>query len=348
MKHALGRDEVVLRGRTGAWSWRVHRRTAITVCALGGVAVCLLVASLLTGDYRVTPDGLVDTLLGSPPDRMTEFFVVERRLPRALVAMTVGAALALGGAIFQMLTRNPLASPDVLGVSHGASAGAVLVLLVFGGTLTQASVGAAVGAAVTAVILVVLTARTGLRGMGLILTGVGLAAIAAALIDYVLSQVFIASAVTAQTWIVGSLHGRGWEHLAPVAAALAVTLPILALTASGARLSELGDDAATALGSRTEPLRRVLIGTATLLVAVAVATAGPVSFVALVAPHLARMITGRAGLVAAAGVGAVLLAAADLIAQYAFGAPVPVGAITVSLGGVFFLWLLVREGRARG
>src|SRR5690606_10341222 len=209
----------------------------------------------MIGEFVVTPGALVQTLLGDPPDRLTGFFVLGRRLPRALVAIAVGASLAVAGAIFQSLTRNPLASPDVIGVSGGASVGAVLVMLVLGGALDQAALGAAVGAVASAGVILLLTTRSGLHGVQLVLTGVALSAIATAVVDYVLTQVYVASATTAQTWLVGSLQGRSWNDLAPAVIALVLIAPLLMWAAPDARMMSLGDSMSTALGVRTVRIR---------------------------------------------------------------------------------------------
>ncbi len=343
---ALTEHDLVLTGRR--WSARLSRRALLVGAALVLALLALCVTALMVGEYVVTPHALVRTLLGDPPARLDGFFVLGRRLPRALVAIVVGICLAVAGAVFQTLTRNPLASPDVIGISSGASVGAVTVFLVWGGSIGQAALGAVVGAIIMAGCIVLLTARSGLHGVQLVLTGIALSALAMAVVDYVLTQVFVASATTAQTWLIGSLQGRGWSDLLPATAALVLIAPLVTWAAPGARLMPLGDAMATALGVRAGRSRWILLVAATLLVAVAVATAGPVSFVALVAPHIARLISGTTSFVIAGLVGAVLLLASDLLALYVFPAPIPVGAVTITLGGAFFLWLLFREGARRG
>ncbi|WP_062392876.1 FecCD family ABC transporter permease [Gordonia phthalatica] len=346
---ALTRDDRVLIGPGDRWSYRFSVRTTIVVFALLVVLAVVFVASLLLGEFRVTIPDLIDTLFGRPPSRLTEFFVMDRRMPRVLVAMTVGAALATAGAVFQHLTRNPLASPDILGVSNGASVGAVIVIVVLGGSLDQAALGAAIGALVAAATIMLLTIRTGLHGVQLILVGVAIAAIGTAVVDYILTQVFVASAVTAQTWLIGTLQGAEWGDLTPVCAALGVVVVVLAALGPDTRVAELGDATAAALGVRTVRHRWVLLTVATILVAAGVAVGGPIAFVALVAPHIARSLCRRTSFLAAALTGALILSVADLIALYAFRVPIPVGAVTISVGGVFFLWILIREGvRPRG
>jgi iron complex transport system permease protein len=164
----------------------------------------------------------------------------------------------------------------------------------------------------------------------------------------VLTQVFVASATTAQTWLVGSLQGRGWGDLLPALTALLLIIPVLIAVAPAARMMALGDSVSTALGVRTVRARWFLLVAASLLVAVAVATGGPISFVALIAPHIARRLAGATRFVASGLVGALLLLTSDLLAQNIFPAPIPVGVVTITVGGAFFLWLLWREGGRRG
>ena len=332
----------------GPVTLRIDARAALVSGALVLLVLAVLVASLLAGEYRLGVPELIDTLRGAPPERLAHFFVLERRLPRALVALVVGAAFATSGAIFQALTRNPLASPDVLGISSGASAGAVIVLLALSGSIAHATVGAVIGACAAALLLAALGAHGGLQGTRLVLLGVALAAVGSSVVSYLLSQVFVASATVAQTWLVGSLQGRGWADLVPALVGLALVAAVVAPQARGLALLAHGDEAAAGLGVPVRALRPALLAAATVLVALAVATAGPISFVALVAPHLARRMAGSDALVPAALTGALLLALSDLIAQYAFPVPVPVGVLTVTLGGVFFVALLWREGRVRG
>lgn len=332
--------------RLGKRSVRWRRRNARAAGLLAVAVVGLLFAALVIGEYRVSAADAVQTLLGNPPASRTEFFVMQRRLPRSLVALAVGAAMAIAGAIFQRLTRNPLASPDIIGVNAGAALGAVVVV-VNGGGLAAASLGAFTGAAVAAVALLAAAARGGLTGPRMVLLGVALAAFCAALVDHLLNRTFIASAVTAQTWVVGSLQGRSWPELQPIAIALLVAIPLLALLGPRLRMLGLGDELAAGLGARVAAIRWSGLLLATALVAVAVSVAGPIAFVALVAPHIAARVVPDPGLAISALVGAGLLLGADLVAQHAMGVPVPVGVVTAVLGGAFFLVLMVREGMRR-
>ncbi|MFI8590735.1 FecCD family ABC transporter permease [Dietzia maris] len=329
----------------GGFSVRLHLRTAWVTAALAVVVVILVAASLIVGEYAITVPDAVATLFGDAPDRTTDFFIHERRLPRSLVAVAVGAALATSGALFCALTRNPLASPDIIGITQGASAGGATVILVLGGGMAQVATGALVGAALTAGFILALTWWRGLSGARLVLLGVALGALAMAYVAHLLSRGFVASAVTAQIWLTGSLQGRGWSELWPLAWVLLVASVVIASRSRAMRALALGDDVAVALGVRLRSTRLVLLAAATVLAGAAVATAGPISFVALVAPHLSRLLTRSDRVLPAALLGGVLLLASDLVAQHAFALPLPVGVVTVVLGGLFFLGLLWREGR---
>jgi len=326
-----------------------YRPRALAVCG-GALLVALVVAvfSLGHGDYPLAPGDVVRTLLGdgSPAE---DFIVNQLRLPRVATALLVGAALALAGALFQTLVRNPLGSPDILGFTQGASTGALLVV-VAGGT-SQALAGAAVaGGLLTGAAIYALAWRGGVQGARLVLVGIGTAAILTGVNGYLLTRTQLMDAARAVLWLTGSLDGRGWDQARPLAIALAVLLPLVLLGCGPAlRALELGDDAASGLGVRPERLRLVLLGAAVLLAALAAAAAGPVNFVALTAPQLARRLTRAPGpnLAAAACTGAALLVTADFAAQHLFaGHQLPVGVVTGVLGGGYLVWLLAGQRRA--
>lgn len=344
---ALPAGQSVLRGAGDSFSLRLTRRSIYFSLALLICLVLVLFASLVVGEYRVTVPEVLAALRGDAPNGRIDFFITERRLPRALVAMAVGAALAAAGSVFQSVTRNPLASPDIIGVSAGASAGAAYVILMANGSPAQSAFGAFIGAVLTAGLIAVLAGRNGLSGVRVVLVGVALGALASAAVSYMLTQVFVASAVTAQLWLIGSLQGRGWDELWFIVPTLLVAFPVLAKLSGRLRMLAMGEELATALGVQVGSTRRALLLFGTLLVAVAVAIAGPISFIALAAPHISRRLIGTAALLPTAMIGSVLLALSDLVAQNLFTHPIPVGVVTLTIGGAFFLWLLVHEGKRR-
>jgi iron complex transport system permease protein len=315
--------------------------------ALGAALLALLVFSVGTGEFSIPPKEVVETLLGGG-DRSTRFVIETLRLPRALTGILVGAALGAAGAIFQSITRNPLGSPDVVGFVQGASAGAVLEIVVLGGGTFAIAAGAVVGGVATAALVYVLAYRGGVQGYRLVLIGIGIAAMLVAVTDYLLTRSTLEEAQAANVWLTGSLNGRGWEHVRPVGAALAILLPATALLARQLRMLELGDDVARALGVPIERSRLALVLVAVLLAAVATASAGPVVFVALAAPQIARRLTRASGpgVACAALMGAALLLGADFASERVFGPTrLPVGVMTGVGGGLYLIWLLRREWR---
>jgi len=315
--------------------------------ALGAVLFALLVISVGTGEIAIAPGDVVATLVGGG-DRATSFVIETLRLPRALCGVLIGLALGASGAIFQSLTRNPLGSPDIVGFVQGAAAGAVLEIVVFGGGTFAIAAGATVGGVGTAVVVYVLTIRGGTTGYRLILVGIGIAAMLTAVTDYLLTRSTLDEAQAANVWLTGSLNGRGWEHVRPIAAALVVLAPIIWLLARELRMLELGDEAARALGVGVERARLALVFVAVALTAVATASAGPIVFVALAGPQIARRLTHASGpgVACAALMGAVLLLGADCISQRSPGnVQLPVGVVTGVLGGIYLTWLLTREWR---
>ncbi|GAA2302178.1 iron chelate uptake ABC transporter family permease subunit [Streptomyces hawaiiensis] len=334
--------------RTGGLSIRLDVR-ALTVVLL--LLVAALVASVVligTGDFPIPAADVLRTLAGEGNPGQ-EFIVNELRLPRVLVGLLVGASLGLGGALFQAISRNPLGSPDVLGLGQGATAGALTVIVLTSGSANQVAVGALVGGLVTGLAIYVLAWKRGVHGYRLVLVGIGVSAIVTAVNGYLLTKSDIVDAARAVVWMTGSLDGRDWDQVWPLLALTAVLVPLVLVNARGLRMMEMGDDVSYALGVRVERVRLLLMVAAVLLTASATAAAGPVSFVALTAPQLARRLTRSPGpnLLSSLCMGAALLVVADWVSQRAFGAEqLPVGVVTGVLGGVYLLWLLVSERRA--
>lgn len=326
---------------------RLGRETALCL-VLSALAVLFALLVVGSGDYPMGLRKVINVILGGG-EGLEGTIVFQWRAPRAVAALAFGAALGVAGAVFQSLTRNPLGSPDIIGFSTGAYTGALLALTLVGGSFLATSLGALAGGLATALAVYFLAWRRGSHGFRLILVGIGVSAMLAALNQWLVLRAEIEVAMAAAVWGAGTLNGVGWPVLIP---ALIAIVPVLGLTLAGGRnlgMLELGDDTATALGVRVEPARLVLIVLAVLLTSAATAVAGPIAFVALVAPQLAKRLNRAAGmrLAPAACMGALLLVASDLVAQRVF-APVqlPVGVVTVSIGGIYLIWLLSREGRA--
>ncbi|MCW7991804.1 membrane protein, partial [Streptomyces platensis subsp. clarensis] len=257
--------------------------------------------------------------------------------------------LGIGGAVFQSVSRNPLGSPDVIGFGQGSTVGALTVMVLFQGGAAAAAGGAVVGGLVTGVVIYLLAWKRGVSGYRLVLIGIGAAAMLTAVINYLITKAQFVDAARATVWMTGSLDGRDWAQFWPLLAVSCVLLPVVLGHGRALRMLEMGDDAAYALGVKVERTRIVLMGSAVLLVAVATAAAGPIVFVSLTAPQLARRLTRSPGpnLAASALMGTALLLLADWAATNAFGErQLPVGVVTGVLGGCYLLWLLVSERKA--
>ncbi|MFF7204928.1 FecCD family ABC transporter permease [Streptomyces sp. NPDC008141] len=332
----------------GGLSVRTDPRAVAVVLVLTVVTLGAGIVLIGSGDFPIAPGDVVATLLGNGTAAQ-EFIVQDLRLPRALVGLLVGASLALSGAIFQTISRNPLGSPDVIGFGQGATVGALTVIVTFHGNPLAVAGGAIVGGLVTGVAVYVLAWRRGVHGYRLVLIGIGVAAILTAVNHYLVTKASLIDATRATLWMTGSLDGRDWAQFWPLLAVFAVLVPLVFVYGRPLRLLEMGDDAAFALGAPVERTRVVLMGAGVLLMAVATAAAGPIAFVALSAPQLARQLTRSPGpnLAAAAVMGAALLLLADWTASTAFGdRQLPVGVVTGVLGGCYLLWLLVTERKA--
>ncbi|WP_414720563.1 FecCD family ABC transporter permease [Streptomyces sp.] len=337
----------VLRTR-GGLSVRIDPRATLVGVLLAVAALAMGVVLIGTGDFAIPPADVLRVLAGRGSTAHT-FVVHELRLPRVLVALGVGVALGLAGAVFQSVSRNPLGSPDILGFGYGSAAGALTVIVLFDGGSYAVAGGAVAGVLVTGVAIYLLAWRHGSHGYRLVLVGVGAAAMLSAANGYLLTRADIVEATRAVLWITGSLDGRDWAQVWPLLAACAVLVPTALALGRPLRMLEMGDDSAYALGVPVERTRLLAMLSAVLLTAAATAAAGPIAFVALAAPQLARRLTRAPGpnLLPAACMGAVLLVTADWLAQHAFGASrLPVGVLTAVLGGGYLLWLLVTERRA--
>jgi iron complex transport system permease protein len=338
---------MVLRTTRPAVSVRVAGRSLAVSAVLLFTLVALVVTTLSTGDYPVPPGDVVLALLGAG-DPWADFVVNTLRLPRVLTAVFVGAALGASGAIMQSLTRNPLGSPDVVGFTNGSATGALIVIIVLHGSMAAIALGALAGGLLTAAAVYLLAFRRGVQGFRFILVGIGVSAMLLAVNSYLITRASWQDGLAAQAWQIGTLNSRGWDEAITVGLVLAALSPVALAYARALALLEMGDAAATGLGVPVERARLVLITVSVTLCAVATAAAGPIAFVALAAPQLARRLCRSAapGLVSAALLGAVLLTGGDLAVQRIF-APhqLPVGVVTGALGGLYLLWLLTRQWR---
>lgn len=337
----------VVASTVAAARMRRRRRGASVVVAVGVVAFAAATASLLLGAAGLTFGDVLAALVGQGSPK-AEFVILRLRLPRVAAAIIAGSALGLGGALFQTTLRNPLASPDILGITGGASLAAVGSMLVLGFDGPAVSLAAFAGALVVAALMWGLAWRGGLTGIRFVLVGIGLASIVSGLLGWLITRADVREASEALVWMVGGIGSIGWDELATSGAALIVLLGLTVAFSPRMPLLALSDDSARSLGLDATRARAVAIVLGVGLVAVATALAGPVAFVALVAAPIARALVGhgQAALAASALVGAAIVLVADLVAQHALaGVAVPVGIVTGLIGAPYLLWLIARGNK---
>ncbi|TMR09478.1 iron ABC transporter permease [Nonomuraea zeae] len=325
----------------------VLRPRLILVCL--GVAVAALVAFCLgigLGEVSLGLGEVVQSLLGTG-DQGTAFVVHELRLPRALTGLLAGVAFGVSGALFQTMTRNPLASPDMIGVTQGAGV-AVVAGLVLGVGAGLHLLGFA-GAVAAAMVTYLLAWRRGVSGQRIVLIGIGLSWMCTSATEYLMVTTGDFQAQQALGWLFGNLNGRTWDHVTPLALGLAVLVPVALLLGRWTRALQLGDEVAVVLGAPVGAARLTLLITGVGLVAFGTAAAGPVAFVALAAPQIAQRLARTAWPppLASGLAGAFIVLAADLVARLLIpDVELPVGVVTGALGAPLLLWLLARARRA--
>ncbi|MFC7376384.1 MULTISPECIES: FecCD family ABC transporter permease [unclassified Brachybacterium] len=325
---------------------RRRTRAAVTVIVLATAILLVFCLSLMVGRTFYTPAEVLAVIAGQEVPGAS-FTVGRLRLPRAVLAVLAGACFGLGGVTFQTMLRNPLASPDIIGISSGASAAAAFGIVVLGLSGPAVSLLAILAGLGVAVLIYLLAARGGMAGMRLILVGIGVAAMLQSLTDWVLTGAGQWDLQEALRWLTGSLNNTSWQQTVPVLVALAVLAPVLLSRTGDLRATQLGDDAAQALGVRVGRTRLIVVVAAVGLISFATAACGPIAFVAFLSgPIAARLVgPGSSPLVPAALVGALLVLVADLLGQYATGTRYPVGVVTGVLGAPYLIFLIIRVNR---
>ncbi|GAA1180221.1 iron chelate uptake ABC transporter family permease subunit [Nesterenkonia xinjiangensis] len=325
----------------------VDRRAATVTVLIWVLVLALVVFTLGTGPQGSWPAAVISHLRGVEGDAAAGFVLERLRGPRVIVAVGVGVALGLAGALFQTVTRNPLGSPDVIGLGAGAGAGVALATLWWPGQV-PAMMGAVLGAGAAALLVHQATGRGFSSPARVIVTGIAVSAMAHAITQYVVAVGLRDSAHQLAAYLVGSLGTRTFQDAGLIGASLLVLAPLVLLLSHRLTLMDLGDDLADSLGVGAVRVRTAAIILAVLLAAVAVAVAGPIAFVALTAPHIARRLTRRPGanLAASATLGALIVVSADLLVQQLSVLDgLPVGIVTAGLGGVYLGYLLIHEWR---
>lgn len=334
----------VARGRSRR---NLRRRVIITI--LAALVAGMFTVSLLFGHTYYSPSEVIRVILGEEV-RGATFTVGRLRLPRAVTALATGLCFGLGGVTFQTMLRNPLASPDVIGISSGASSAAAVAIVSFSLGGTAVSTFAITAALGVALLIYVLSYKDGVVGTRLVLMGIGVSAMSHSVTSYVLEEAGEWDRAEAYRWLTGSLNGSRWEDVVPVLLAMLVFVPMLLVQSRNLSITRLGDDAAGGLGVRVERTRILVIVSAVGLIAFATAATGPIAFVAFLSgPIAARLVGGSAPLlIPSALVGALLVLVADFCGQYAFSLRYPVGVVTGVLGAPYLLYLIVRSNRAGG
>lgn len=343
------KQSFAIRSRRVPFSSRLDRRVPGVFGALVIVTLALMIISVGVGEFPIGPLDVLRTIVGLPTANSDYDFIVNTlRLPRVLVAACVGAALAIAGTITQGIARNPLASPDILGVSAGAGLAAVSLIVGFDQVSTAWLPFAAFGGALVAALAVYLLAWTGgSTPLRLILIGIGITAIAQALTTVMITFGEINQVSQAMIWLTGSVYGRTWEHLRALLPWLLVGVPIALVGARHLNALQLGDDVARGIGTAIERQRGVLLLASVALAGATVATAGTIGFVGLIAPHIARRLVGGSheGLLPTAAItGSLIVVLSDLVGR-TIVAPieVPAGVVTAAIGAPYFLYLLYRR-----
>ncbi|SNY62317.1 FecCD family ABC transporter permease [Paractinoplanes atraurantiacus] len=310
--------------------------------------VAMFALTLSYGEFQISLPDVVRSLLGLPTPAGVDYIMHSLRLPRASVAALAGLAFGLAGAIFQQLLRNPLASPDVIGVAQGATTAAVLAVMVGGFSGVAVSAIALTGGLVTAIAIYLLSWRNGVGAYRLILVGIGVGTALTSVTSFILTRSDVKVAAEALIWLTGSVNGRTWSQIVPLFVALIVLLPLTLILGRALSGMQLGDDLARAFGVRVETCRLALLLTGVCLAGMATAAAGPIAFVAFMSgPIAVRLVGGGRPVLLQAGlVGALLVLVADFAGSHLLGSRVyPVGVVTGVIGAPYLLWLLATSNR---
>lgn len=334
--------------------WRGRSVLVVAVLAAATVFACALHVSL--GGSSIDLWAVLRTMFGDAPDPRTALAVIEFRMPRTVAAVISGSALAVAGAITQTIARNPLASPDILGVTAGASLGAVGVLVLAGGGAAGLSGAAALlgmpaaaflGGIIAGLAVFLLSYRGRVDGYRIVLVGLGVSWLATSLVTWLLTLGDVTNAAQALTWMSGSLNAEDWTLVGPLAIAALALMSATALFARPLAMTAFGDATAVGLGARIDLYRVTALILSVLLASLATVIAGPLGFVALVAPQIARLMVRSATppIMASAFTGALLVLLADVLTARVLPVPMPAGIGTALIGVPYLVWLLIFTQR---
>lgn len=330
------------------WSLLVHKKTVLIFSVLLLICLASAIVSIGLGDMYISPRQVIRALLGTGAEE--HLLVVQKlRAPRILVALLAGASLAASGAILQGMIRNPLASPDMVGVTGGASVASVMFLTFWAGhvSIRWLPVAAMLGAVIVSGILYILAWKNGVTPIRLILVGIGMAALTSAATTMMIIFSPKNDAGQAYLWLTGSVYASNWENVLTILPWSLILIPLAFLLARHVNIGQLGDDVAASAGSLVERNRLILLLISIALAGAAVSVSGGIGFVGLIAPHMARKLVGSSFdgvLPVAALLGAVIVLLADLAGRTLFlPLDVPVGVFTSAVGAPFFIYLLYAK-----
>ncbi|GAF63276.1 iron-siderophore ABC transporter permease protein [Bacillus sp. TS-2] len=337
-----------LRSKNDYFSFQIHGKTVIIILLLLLTNILFFLFSLTMGSDWIHPFEVIKYLVGVG-DSSLDFVIHTWRLPRTILAFLVGAALAISGLILQGVVRNPLASPDIIGITSGASVGAIVFIAFFMGTIGAQwlPLAAITGAGVVSFFIYVFSWKKGVTPIRLVLMGIGISAIMNAIVTFLIVMSDTVITTKSYLWITGSLYGASWNEIYTFIPIIIACTAILMILSRSMSVKELGDGVATSLGVEVQKYRVGFLILSVILAGAAVAFAGGIGFVGLMAPHIARMIIGRSfigNIPTAALIGGLLVMIADLIGRTVFlPSDIPAGVFTASIGAPFFIYLLYRN-----
>ena len=323
-----------------------RRHFIMMTSVLAVISLALCCTMLMLGNTIYSIQDVIRVLFGEEV-KGASFAVGRIRLPRMIAGVFAGFAFGAGGYIFQTMLRNPLANPNVIGVTAGSSAAAVFGIIVLHASTTVVSIASVIGGLTTVLVIYVLSKGSSFSIGRLILIGIGIQAMLNAVISYLMLIGNEHDIPSAMRWLSGSLNGSKMDNLYPLIITVIIFAPIIILFARRLEMLELGEQAATSLGVETDKTRLILIISSVLIIALATATTGPIAFVAFLSGPIAKKLVGVgfSGIIPAGLIGIILVLGADLIGQFAFVARYPVGVITGILGAPYLIYLLIRINR---
>ena len=331
----------------GRWSVLISPRHVLIGLMLLALGLAVAVAALRLGKFTVSTQEVIDALQGRGR-RIVQVVVVTWKLPRILLGLVAGLALGVAGAVFQTITRTPLGSPDLIGFSTGAQTGILVSVLLLPGSMLSTSLASFIGGAAVGVVTYLVSLRGGFTGLRFILVGIAISSMLVSVNRWLLVRVDDDEGLGALKAITGSLGAARWPVVTPICLAIGVTVTLTLLASRHLQVLCLGEQVATVLGSPTRRASALLILLGTVLVAVVTMAAGPIGFVALVAPHLARFLTGspQSPLLVSGLTGSLLLVGADLLSQLVLES-MPVSVVTNAVGGLYLMVALTVAARGR-